>query len=64
MKEIERPASVLMAALKHDLDGFIDAAVGFDSGISQIIEAAQNIVVPKRWKREAQPAFVDHFSRS
>ena len=28
-------------------DGVTDAAVGFDSCISQIIESAQDVVVPK-----------------
>ena len=52
MKSIERPAAVLVAALYHDFDGFTDAAVGFDSCISQIIESAQDIVVPKRGKEK------------
>src|SRR6266567_7177476 len=64
MKEVQRPASVLVAALDYDLDGFVDAAVGFDSCISQIIESAQDVVVPKRWEREAEPAFVDDFAGS
>src|SRR5208283_892553 len=59
MKEVERPASILVAAFHHDFDGVTGAAVGFDSCISQIIESAQDIVVPKRRKREAEPAFVD-----
>ena len=64
MKEVERPATVLMAALNHGFDGVTDTAVGFDSCISQIIESAQDVVVPKRWEREAQPAFVDDFAGS
>ena len=36
MKEVQRPAPVLVAALHHDFDGFTDAAVGFDSCISQL----------------------------
>src|SRR5215470_3433396 len=62
MKEIEWPATVLVAARDHGFDGFTDAAVGFDSCIAQIIESAQDIVVPKRWEGEAQPAFVDDFA--
>ena len=31
MKEVERPATVLMLALDHDFDGLTDAAVRFDS---------------------------------
>ena len=59
MEEVEGPSAVLMAAGYYDFDGFTDAAVGFDSGIAQVIEAAQDVVVPKRREREAQPALVD-----
>ena len=64
MKEVERPAPILMAALNHDFDGVGNAAVGFDSCIPQIIESAQDVVVPKRREREAEPAFVDDFAGS
>ena len=64
MKEVERPSPVLVAALNHDFDGVPEAAVGLDSRISQIIESAQHVVVPKRWVREAKPAFVDDFAAS
>ena len=42
MKEVQRPAPVMVAALNHDFDGVTDATVGFDSRISQIIESAQD----------------------
>jgi len=64
MKEVERPAPVLMAARNHDCNGFIDAAVGFESRISQIIESAQDIVMPMRRVREAQPSFIEDFAGS
>jgi len=64
MKEVERPAAVLVAALHHDFDGVTDAAVGFDSSFAQIIEPAQDVVVPKRRERETEPAFVDDFAGS
>src|SRR5437773_5244745 len=64
MKDVERPAPVLVAALNHDFDAFTDAAVGFDSCISHIIESAQDIVVPKRRERKAEPAFVNDFAGS
>ena len=51
-----------MAALYHDFDRFAGAVVRLDSCISQIIESAQDVVVPKRRVREAQPAFVDDFA--
>jgi len=59
MKEVERPAPILVATLNHGFDGVADAAVGFDSCIPQIIESAQDVVVPKRRERETEPAFVD-----
>ena len=62
MKEVERPAPVLVAALDHDFDGFADAAVGLDSCVAQIIESAQDVVMPKGREREAQPALVDDFA--
>src|SRR5947209_14268250 len=64
MKEVERPAPVLVTALDYDFDGLADTAVGFDSCIPQIIESAQDVVVPKRREREAEPAFVDDFAGS
>src|SRR6266568_325881 len=64
MKEVERPAPVLVAALNHGFDGIIDAVVGFDSCIPQIIESAQDVIVPKRREGEAEPAFVDDFASS
>src|SRR5271156_6182103 len=64
MKEVERPAPVLVATLNHGFDGVTDSAVGFDSCVAQIIESAQDVVVPKRREREAEPAFVDDFAGS
>ena len=64
MKDVEGPAPILMAACNHGFDGVFDAAIGFDSRIPQIIESAQDVVVPKRREREAEPAFVDDFAGS
>src|SRR5262249_52664381 len=64
MQEVERPAPVLVAALNHGFDGLTDAAVGFDSCVPQILEAAQDVVVPKCREREAEPAFIDYFASS
>src|SRR5437762_13125135 len=64
MKEVERPAPVLVTALNYGFDGVTDAAVGFDSCIPHIIEYAQNVIVPKRREGEAEPAFVDDFASS
>jgi hypothetical protein len=51
-----------VATLDHDFDGFLDAAVGFDSRITHIIESAQHVVVPKRRVREEQPTLVAFWS--
>ena len=64
MKEVERPAPILVAAVNHGFDGVTDAAVRSDSCIPQIIESAQDVVVPKRRGRETEPAFVDDFACS
>src|SRR5712691_2136102 len=48
MNEVQRPAPVLVAARNHNFDGFPDAAVRLNSCIPQIIESAQDVVVPKR----------------
>ena len=64
IKGIDGPAPVLVAALDHDFDGLTNAAVGLDSRIPQIVEAPQDVVVPERRKREAEPAFVDDFAGS
>jgi len=53
MKEIQRPAAVLVAALNYDFDGFTDAIIGFESCIPQIVESTQDVVVPKRGERES-----------
>ncbi len=37
---------------------------GLIACISQIIETAQDVVVPKRWEREAEPASFDDFASS
>ena len=64
MKEVERPASVLVTPRNYNLNRFPDAAVGFDPRIAQIVESAQDVVVPERREREAKPAFIDDFARS
>src|SRR5215472_1097580 len=64
MKEVKRPAPVLVAALDHDFDGLTHAAIGLDSRIPQIVEAPQDVVVPERREREAEPALVDDFTAS
>src|SRR5262249_43423459 len=64
IEEVEGPTPILVAALKHGFNGFINAPVGFDSGIPQIIESAQDVVMPKRREREAEPAFVNNLTSS
>src|SRR5689334_23364001 len=62
MKQVERPAPVLVAALQDNFDGASDATVGFDACVAQVIEPAQNVVMPKGRVRKAQPALVDHLA--
>jgi len=64
MKEVEGPAAILVAALEHRCDRLTEATVGLDSCIAEIIEAPQDVVVPERREREAEPAFVDDLAGS
>jgi hypothetical protein len=64
MKQIQRSASILVAAINHDFDGLTDALVWFDSGIPQVIESAEDVKVPELRERKAEPAFVDDFAGS
>src|SRR5690348_15010350 len=63
MNDVQRPATVLVPASDYDFDRLTDAALGWGTCIPQIIQSAQDIVVPKRRKRKAEPALVDHFAR-
>ena len=62
MNEVERPASVLVSASDHDFNGFTQAVIGPNARIPQVIESAQDVVIPERGKRKTEPAFVDHFA--
>src|ERR1700758_5776902 len=64
MKQVERPPPVLVSPRQHHFNGFINAVVGSHSSFSQIIQSTQNVIVPERRVREAQPAFVDDLSSS
>jgi hypothetical protein len=64
MKAVEGPATVLVTAFDHGFDGLTDAVVRLNACTPQIIESAQDVVVPKGRKREAKPAFVDDFAGS
>src|SRR5579884_3116290 len=64
MNQVQRPPPVLMPPRNHDIHRLTDPRVRPHSRTPQIIEAAQHIVMPKRRKREPQPAFVDRFSGS
>lgn len=52
MKEVERPAPVLVPALNHGFDGITDAVSGLIPAFPKIVESAQDVVVPKRRERE------------
>ena len=62
MEEVQRPAPVLVPPLHHNLDGLANAPVRLDACISQIVEPAQHVVVPKRRVREEQPTLVAFWS--
>ena len=47
MKQVERPAPVLVAARNYGFNGLADADARIDSRIPQLIESAQDVVVPK-----------------
>jgi hypothetical protein len=64
MKEVERPAPVLVTARDHDFDSFTDAAIRLDTRVPQIIESPQDVVIPEGGEREPEPAFVDRFPGS
>src|SRR5690349_21154732 len=64
MNEVERPTSVLVSALDHNFDGLTDAVIGLKSCIPQIVECPQDVIMPKRREREAEPAFVDYLASS
>ena len=64
MKKVERPAAVLVAALDHGFDGLMGTVVGLNSCVPQIVESAQDVVMPKRREREVEPAFVDDLAGS
>ncbi len=59
MQKIEGPSAILVAARKDDLDSFVHSVVGFDAGVAQIVEPAQDVIVPVCGIGEPQPAFVD-----
>ena len=64
MKKVEGPAPILVPARDHCFDGLTNAAVRFESGIAQIVESAQDVVVPKRREGKAEPAVVDYIAGS
>ena len=62
MDEVEGPAAVLVASREHHVDGFAHAAVGLDFRVAQIVQSAQNVIVPRRRIRKTQPTFINYFS--
>lgn len=53
-----QPAPVVLAALAHDRDGLLDSRIGRHAGRAQVIERAENVVVPERGKRELRPGLI------
>lgn len=59
---VHRPPAVLMAPRSHNIDRFRNALVRFHTGAAQIVQAAQHIVMPKRWKCKTHPGAVDNLA--
>src|SRR5689334_1034650 len=64
MKQVERPAPVLVAPLDDHLHSFPNAAVRVDLCTPQVVDPAKHVIMPERRKREAQPALVNHLASS
>src|SRR5262249_59607910 len=62
MKEVAGPAPILVAALDHDFDGVSDATIRLYSRIPQIVESAQDVVVPEWRGRGAEAPGVGDLS--
>ena len=59
---LERPAAVGIAIVLDDSDRLGHALVGPDLGVAQVVEPAQDVVVPPGREREPQPVGVDHLA--
>lgn len=62
MKQVERPAPVLVTAIDYDFDGVTDALIGFNAGGSQVVQPPQHIKVPKGREGKPEPPFIDNFA--
>src|SRR5712691_1540107 len=59
---LERPPAVGIPVALDDADRLLDALVGRDAGVAQVLQPAQDVVeVPGR-ERELEPARVDHLA--
>ena len=63
MKNVARPAPVLMSTLRQYFNCVSDTPVRFGTRVSQKIESAQNVIVPEHREREAKPQLANNFSR-
>src|SRR5690242_6811842 len=63
MPNVEQPAAVGLATLAHGRDGLVDSRVGLHPSRAQIVECAEHVVVPERWKRELTPRRFDDVAR-
>lgn len=59
---LERPAAVFAASAADDFDGFREARVAWGIDGLEVIEGAENVVVPSGWKREADEEGLDDFA--
>jgi hypothetical protein len=51
IRVLERPMSVFVALLSHQIDRLSHAFVGCDAGPPQVVQAPQDVVVPARGER-------------
>ena len=54
MCAIEKPSTVGLLPALDDMHGIADARVGLDTGVPEIVERTENVVVVARRKRELQ----------
>lgn len=59
MDVLKRPAAIGIAVAFDDPDRLGDAIVGLETGVSQVVEAAKDVVVLPGRERERQPVGVD-----
>ena len=62
MDDPERPSAVREPVALDDPDRLGDALVGLEPGIAQVVQPAQDVVVPPGREREPEPVGIDHLA--